>query len=124
MAQDAVDALGIDMRSRTAQLPLVGARPQPPAAQDPPRRDLPRRLIQRYGSEAERVAAYADDDPTLLDPVASDLPVLGVEVVHAVRAEGALDVDDVVERRTRLGLIPADADRARDRVSEIVEASR
>ena len=123
MAQDAVDALAIDdRRCGTAQLPLVGARLQPSAASNPPRRDLPQRLVQRYGSEAERVAAYADADPRLLDPVASDLPVLGVEVVHAVRAEGALDVSDVVERRTRLGLIPADADRARDRVSEIVEA--
>lgn len=69
------------------------------------------------------MAAYADDDPKLLDPVAADVPVLGVEVVHAVRAEGALNVDDVLERRTRLGLIPAYADRARDRVTDIVEAS-
>lgn len=119
MAQDAVDALGIEgNRSRTAELPLVGARPSPslPA-------DVPQRLVQRYGSEARRVAAYADDDPKLLDPVAADVPVLGVEVVHAVRAEGALNVDDVLERRTRLGLIPAYADRARDRVTDIVEAS-
>lgn len=120
MAQDAVDALGISgARCRTAELPLVGARPHPA-----PDTGLSRRLVQRYGSEAGRVAAYADDDPTLLDPVSPGLPVLGVEVVHAVRAEGALDVDDVLERRTRLALIPADADRARDRVTEIVKASR
>ena len=120
MAQDAVDALGIPgSRCRTAELPLVGARPHPA-----PDAGLPRRLVQRYGSEAARVAAYSDDDPALLDPVASGLPVLGVEVVHAVRAEGALDAEDVLERRTRLGLIPVDADRARHRVTEIVEASR
>ena len=125
MAQDAVDALGIDgTRCCTAQVPLVGARPHLSAQADVSRPDLPLRLVQRYGSEAGRVAAYADDDPGLLDPVASGLPVLGVEVVHAVRAEGALDADDVLERRTRLGLIPADAQRARDRVTEIVEASR
>ena len=125
MAQDAVDALGIEgARCRTAELPLVGARPHSSAASGPPLRDVPRRLVQRYGSEAGRVAAYADADPALLDPVASGLPVLGVEVVHAVRAEGALDVSDVVERRTRLGLIPADVDRARDRIAEIVDASR
>lgn len=120
MAQDAVDALGIDdARCRTTHVPLVGARPHPA-----PSAGIPSRVAQRYGSEAARVAAYADDDPGLLEPVASGLPVLGVEVVHAVRAEGALDAEDVLERRTRLGLIPADADRARDRVTDIVEASR
>jgi len=97
----------------------VGARPGAAASGA-----LPARLVQRYGSEAVRVAAYADVDPGLLEPVASGTPVLGVEVVHAMRCEGALDVDDVLERRTRLALIPADADRARGRVTEIAEASR
>ena len=120
MAQDAVDALGIrDARCRTAGVPLVGARPHRTTPTS-----VPQRLAQRYGSEAARVAAYADDDPRLLDPLAPGLPVLGVEVVHAVRAEGALRVDDVLERRTRLGLITADAARARDRVIEIVESAR
>lgn len=120
MAQDAVDALGAcGGPSRTSRLPLVGARPGAAASGA-----LPARLVQRYGSEAVRVAAYADVDPGLLEPVASGTPVLGVEVVHAMRCEGALDVDDVLERRTRLALIPADADRARGRVTEIAEASR
>lgn len=120
MAQDAVDALGIPgARCHTADVPLIGARPQPSIAGS-----LPRRLTQRYGSEAGRVAAYADDDPQLLEPVVPGVPVLGVEVVHAVRCEGALDVADVVERRTRLGLIAADATRARDRVAEIIETAQ
>jgi len=120
MAQDAVDALGVaGPPSRTSALPLVGARPRRagPAT-------LPARLVQRYGSEADRVAAYADVDARLLEPVAPGSSVLGVEVVHAVRCEGAIDVDDVLERRTRLALIPADADLARGRVTEIVEACR
>ena len=116
MAQDAVDALGIaDAPCRTGSLPLVGARPQPPGR-------LPRRLRERFGSEAGRVAGYADEDASLLDPVAPGVPALGVEVVHAVRCEGALDATDVLERRTRIAVVPADADRARDRVAEIVEA--
>ena len=120
MAQDAVDALGIaGAQCRTSTLPLVGARPRTSAH---PR--LPARLVQRYGSEAGRVAAYADDDPRLLEPVAPGVPALGVEVVHAVRCEGALDVADVLERRTRIALVPADAERSRDRVSEIFEAAR
>jgi glycerol-3-phosphate dehydrogenase len=120
MAQDAVDALSIDgPASRTASLPLVGAPLSPPA-----RAGVPRRLVQRFGSEASRVAAYADADPSLLDPLAPGVPALGVEVVHAARCEGALDADDVLERRTRTALIPADAERARGRVDEIILACR
>lgn len=119
MAQDAIDALDVDAgASRTQSLPLVGA--QRPRRSTAP--DLPRRLVERFGSEAARVAAYANDDPALLEPVAPDVPVLGVEVVHAVRAEGALGIEDVIERRTRLSSVPARADRARDRVAEIIEA--
>lgn len=121
MAQDAVDVLGLtDARCRTRSLPLVGAQGAHLAAAA----GVPQRLVQRYGAEAPRVAAYADSDPTLREPVAPGVPVLGVEVVHAVRAEGALDVDDVIERRTRLSSVPERADRARARVSEIVEAAR
>ncbi len=80
--------------------------------------------MRRYGSEAPRVAAYGDTDPSLLDPVAPGVGVLGVEVVHAVRCEGATTVSDVMERRTRLSTVPAHAADARARVEEIVEAHR
>lgn len=121
MAQDAVDALSAtDARCRTQALPLVGAQPHgtsPPAG-------VPQRLVDRFGSEAARVAAYADDDASLLMPVAPGVPVLGVEIVHAVRTEGALDLDDVMERRTRLTSVPDRAEHSRSRVIEILEAAR
>lgn len=119
MAQDAVDALGIPgAPSRTASLPLVGARAQSGG------KSAPARLVQRYGSEAGRVTGYAEHDASLLAPVAPGVPALGVEIVHAVRCEGALDLDDVMERRTRIASITAHADRARERVTEIMEAWR
>jgi glycerol-3-phosphate dehydrogenase len=62
--------------------------------------------VRRYGTEAPQLAALAERDPELLAPVAPGVPVLGVELLWAVRAEGALTVDDVVERRTRAGLVP------------------
>jgi glycerol-3-phosphate dehydrogenase len=52
------------------------------------------------------------------------VPVLGVEVVHAVRNEGALDVDDVLERRTRIGMVPSAAERAHARVTQIFDGAR
>jgi glycerol-3-phosphate dehydrogenase len=121
MAQDAIDALELpDTACRTQTLPLVGAQPQ--GTDCPP--GVPHRLVERFGSEAARIASYAESDPSLLDTLAPGVPVLGVEVVHAIRAEGALDVEDVIERRTRLSSVPDRAERARARVTEIVEATR
>jgi glycerol-3-phosphate dehydrogenase len=103
MAQDAVDRItarpGVSAGPcRTTNLPLVGAGAAPAGIPEP--------LVRRYGTEAGDVAALADGDPGLLEPVAPGVPVLGVELLWAVRAEGALNVEDVVERRTRAGLIP------------------
>ncbi|WP_067457857.1 glycerol-3-phosphate dehydrogenase/oxidase [Actinomadura macra] len=109
MAQDAVDAAvaarGLDAGpGRTARIPLVGAAaPNRLAALD-----APRRLVQRYGAEAPLLAAMAEDEPALLQPVVPGLPVLGVELAWAVRHEGALDAGDLLDRRTRIGLVAAD----------------
>ncbi|MDL4821128.1 glycerol-3-phosphate dehydrogenase/oxidase [Actinomadura opuntiae] len=109
MAEDAVDAVvrgrGLSAGpSRTASLPLVGAAPR--ARLDA--LDAPQRLVQRYGTEAPLLAALAKDDPALLEPVVPGLPVLGVELAWGVLHEGALDAGDLLDRRTRIGLVPAD----------------
>jgi len=109
MAQDAVDAAVPDAApSRTARIPLVGAAPQGELA----RLDAPRRLVQRYGTEAPLLAALAREDATLLEPVVPGLPVLGAELAWAVRHEGALDTSDLLDRRTRIGLVTADRETA------------
>jgi glycerol-3-phosphate dehydrogenase len=101
MAQDAVDRV-TDRPCRTARLPLVGA--AAPASL----RSVaaPERLVRRYGTEAPAVVALADGRPELLEPVADGVPVCGAELLWAVRHELALGVDDLVDRRTRLGLVP------------------
>jgi glycerol-3-phosphate dehydrogenase len=99
MAQDVVDQL-TDVACRTTDLPLIGALGTAP-------KDVPARLVRRYGAEAGAVAALAADDPGLLDPVAPGVPVLGVELAWGVAAEGALTVADLLERRTRLSLVDA-----------------
>jgi glycerol-3-phosphate dehydrogenase len=107
MAQDAVDAAVAlaGLRAgpcRTRALPAVGAAPPQVLA----RVTAPRRLVERYGTEAERVVAEAGGDPRLLRPLAQGVDVTGAEVLFAVRHEGALDADDVLDRRTRVGLVP------------------
>nr|WP_240940786.1 glycerol-3-phosphate dehydrogenase/oxidase [Planosporangium flavigriseum] len=111
MARDAVDAAVAVGRlragpCRTAWLPLVGAGSTRTLA------GVPARLVARYGTEAAAVAAVANEDPALLAPIADGIPVTAAEVLWAARHEGALDADDVLDRRTRIGLVPADRERA------------
>jgi len=58
-----------------------------------------------------------------LDPIAEGIDVTRAEIEFALTHEGALDVDDVLHRRTRIGLVAADADRARPAIAEIVARS-
>ena len=119
MAQGAVDRVvarpGVAAGPcRTPDLPLVGA----PAG--PVSHALPPRLLRRFGAEAAEVAALADGRPELLGPLAPGVPALGVEVLAARDREGALTLDDVLERRTRLGLVPAWREAAHDAVARLL----
>lgn len=121
MAEDAVDAAvrraGLRCgRCRTPWLPLVGA--AGPGTLDAV--DAPRRLVAKYGTEAARVQAAAGGDPALLRPLADGVHVTGAEVRHAMLHEGALDESDVLDRRTRLGLVPADRQRAASVVHDLM----
>ncbi|WP_435644354.1 glycerol-3-phosphate dehydrogenase/oxidase [Streptomyces sp. H49] len=113
MAQDAVDAAagarGLAVRpSRTAALPLVGA-----AAPERLRAlPVPRRLVRRHGTEAAAVHALTIDDPGLAGPVLPGHPVTRAELLWAVRHEGALDESDLLDRRTRIGLVDEDREAA------------
>ncbi|MFC9957649.1 glycerol-3-phosphate dehydrogenase/oxidase [Streptomyces nigra] len=119
MAEDAVDAAVATGRvsagpSPTASLPLVGAASPTALATVP----APRRLVQRYGTEAAAVHALGATDPRLNEPVLAGHPVTAAELLWAVRHEGALDASDLLDRRTRIGLIPADRTAAMDAVRE------
>ncbi|MDQ0725365.1 glycerol-3-phosphate dehydrogenase/oxidase [Microbacterium sp. W4I20] len=52
--------------------------------------------------------------------IAQGVAVTRAEIEFAVRAEGAMTTDDVLERRTRIGLIEADGDRCRGAIDRIV----
>jgi glycerol-3-phosphate dehydrogenase len=97
MAQDVVDRL-TGRPCRTHRLPLVGATRRTVPA--------PERLVRRYGAEAPAVAALADGQAELLEPVAPGVPVCAAELLWAARHELALATDDLVDRRTRAGLVP------------------
>lgn len=116
MAEDAVDAAvtaaGLTAaESRTRHLSLVGAAPRSILSTI----DAPERLVAKYGTEAPKVAAL---DKT---PIAAGLDLTAGEVQWAVQQEGALDADDVLHRRTRLGLVPALLTRAQTPVANLVD---
>jgi glycerol-3-phosphate dehydrogenase len=114
MAQDVLDrAVGLrGLRAaacRTRNLPLIGA-PANPGTAIPPMAGLPESLVARYGAEAANVIDTATCERPA-DPVAEGIDVTRAEFEYAVTHEGALDVDDIVDRRTRIGLVARDRER-------------
>ena len=55
---------------------------------------------------AREATGLADEE--LLAPAAPHVPVTLAELVFGVTHEGAADVADLLDRRTRVGLVPAD----------------
>jgi glycerol-3-phosphate dehydrogenase len=103
MAQDALDA-GLAQADRvtrrpclTHRIPLVGAADQARLAAV----RAPARFVERYGVEAAEVIAVS---PELLTPIAPGLATTHAELRFAVRHEGAMTEDDLLDRRTRIGL--------------------
>jgi glycerol-3-phosphate dehydrogenase len=70
------------------------------------------------------VLALADRDPALAEPVVPGRQVTRAELVWAVRHEGALDASDLLDRRTRLGLVPADRPAAESALPEFAPVGR
>ncbi|MQA13752.1 MAG: FAD-dependent oxidoreductase [Pseudonocardiaceae bacterium] len=125
MAADAVDEAARRASvpagpCRTARLPLVGAAPPARLAALP----VPRRLLERYGTEAPAVLEEAAGDPVLAQPLAPGVATTGAELLWALRHEGALDVDDLLDRRTRVGLVPDERQRVLPAARDILERYR
>jgi glycerol-3-phosphate dehydrogenase len=117
MAADLVDAAARPLGSRapsvTRDVPLLGAgvgaidRPALAARAGLPRAALDR-LADRYGDRAEELVTIVEARPELGEPLEGGGGHLRAEVVHACTHEGALHLDDVLERRTRLALTAPD----------------
>ena len=89
-------------QASTARLPLVGAAPAVSLARVP----APARLVHRYGTEAPVVAGLGGE------PVVEGRPETVGELRFAVLAEGARTVADLLDRRTRIGLVSGERARA------------
>lgn len=117
MAADAVDAAGADLPGRlqpsiTDQVPLVGAdgyhalvnQADHLGAQVGLHPYRIRHLLDRYGSLVHELLDLAHDRPELLRPIEHAPDYLAVEAVYAASHEGALHLEDVLTRRTRISI--------------------
>ncbi|TAM69408.1 MAG: glycerol-3-phosphate dehydrogenase/oxidase [Microbacteriaceae bacterium] len=117
MAKDAIDAAAdaLDGKippSTTQEIALVGAEGYQAAwnkrARIAARSGLHvsriEHLLNRYGTLAEELLALVHAHPELADPLPGADDYLGVEVVYAASHEGALHLDDVLARRTRISI--------------------
>ncbi len=133
MAEDTLDALVADGRltagpCRTAALPLLGAG----TAEERRLCPAPARLVRRFGTDADLVLATARevtglDDDELLAPASDVVPVTLAELVFGLTHEGAHDIEDLLDRRVRVGLVASDravAEPSARRAVDLVTASR
>ena len=120
MAEDAVDRCRDDLGdlppSTTAEVPLIGAAEPDdvlrdarshPAAERVGEEHLAR-LSRRYGRLLTELLDAVAAQPDLAREVPGGAGTLAVEISHAASHEGALHVDDVLTRRTRLYLEAGD----------------
>jgi glycerol-3-phosphate dehydrogenase len=117
MAEDAVDLAADDIPARVApsiteKVPLAGADGYYALVNQTvhlgqlyglhPYRV--KHLLDRYGSLIGEVLDLAEGKPELLQPITDAPAYLQVEAVYAAAAEGALHLDDILTRRTRIGI--------------------
>ncbi len=134
MAKDAVDKAveqlpGKIGKSITEKVPLIGADGYQALANNQGKLaaevdlDEPRvkHLLSRYGSLIREIVALISDRPELGEPLASAPKYLKVEAVYAVSHEGALHLDDILARRTRISVDTWDrGDAAAAEVADLV----
>jgi glycerol-3-phosphate dehydrogenase len=117
MAKDAVDAAVHDIEqavppSCTENVPILGAdgylgllnaRAQL-AKRWGVRVSVVEHLLNRYGSLAEELMGLVSERPELRDPLDGAPEYLKAEALYAASHEGALHLDDILARRTRISI--------------------
>ena len=115
MAKDAVDLAVLDLRrlvsdSVTDKLPLIGADGYFALKQQVGKiaesysisEETVTHLLDRYGSLIEEILEIISANSSLAQRIIPELPYLKAEILHAATHEGALSVEDVLLRRTRI----------------------
>jgi glycerol-3-phosphate dehydrogenase len=81
-------------------------------------------LIELYGGEAQNLLRYATQHPEALERVHPQGPDIWAQVYYAADEEWGMTVEDVIRRRTTLGVRGLATDKVQARISSILGASR
>lgn len=117
MAEDVVNEASLELAGRapgsvTDEIPLVGAagyetlwtNRERVARESDLSVDTVERLLHRYGSAIEDLIALIEERPELGEPLEGAPGYLAVEASYAASHEGALHLDDVLTRRTKISI--------------------
>ena len=117
MAKDGVDAAATELgrsipESCTERVPLVGGdgfagawnrREETTRESGLPLAQI-KRLLRRYGTCIDEVLTLAKQRPELAEPLPGGAGYLAAEALYATSHEGALHLDDILTRRTRISI--------------------
>jgi glycerol-3-phosphate dehydrogenase len=84
--------------------------------------DVKAHLTAAYGPAQTSIVALTQTHPSLADRVAEKMPVIGAELIWAVRQEMAMTLADAVVRRTPLGALGYPGEAAAARAAAIIGA--
>lgn len=79
-------------------------------------------LIHLYGSQAHKVLAYGQENDAALERIVPEAPDIWAQVQHAIRQEWALTAEDIIYRRTTLGIRGFDTPGVRQSMSALIES--
>jgi glycerol-3-phosphate dehydrogenase len=134
MAKDAVDSAVYGMERRvppscTEKIPLVGAdgyvalwnNRKLTAARTGLRVHVIEHLLGRYGSLHTELLDLIASNPSLGEPLPGAPEYLKAEIVYAAGYEGALHLDDILTRRTRISIeVPDRGEQAAAEIADLV----
>lgn len=134
MAKDAVDLAVLDLRrivsdSVTDKLPLIGAdgyfalkqQVLKIASEYNLSEATVQHLLDRYGSLISEILEIVAADESMAERLIPDLPYIKAEILHAASHEGALSVEDVLLRRTRISFEASDSGLSvADKVADLI----
>jgi glycerol-3-phosphate dehydrogenase len=80
-------------------------------------------LLHLYGSEAGRLLEYSKENGNAIERITPGAPDIWAQVYHATREEWASTAEDVIYRRTTLGLRGFDTPEIRQMISAALESS-
>ena len=126
IALDALRHLPDRVRPRRLYLsdaPLPGASPAPgPVHHSHLDGSMVAHLLHLYGTETGKLLEYSKVHDNAFERLTPGAPDLWAQVYHAIGEEWAMSAEDIIYRRTTLGLRGFDTPELRQRISAVLEA--